>query len=62
MTDVNILDKTGFQTSEVLNFLKKSNVDPAFKAKKVAGTGAKKKSERYSTFISITAHQRYLST
>ena len=62
MRDINILDKTGFQTNEVVNFLKKSNVDPAFKAKKVAGTGAKKKSERYSTFISVTTHQRYLST
>ena len=56
MTDINILDKTGFQTSEVVNFLKKSNVDPAFKAKNAAGTGAKKKSDRYSTFISVTTH------
>ena len=44
VTDINILDKTEFQTHEVLNFLKKSNIDPAFKAKKAIGTAAKKKS------------------
>ena len=44
VTDINILNKTEFQTHEVLNFLKKSNIDPAFKAKKAIGTAAKKKS------------------
>ena len=44
VTDINILDKTEFQTLEVLNFLKKFNIDPAFKAKKAIGTAAKKKS------------------
>ena len=41
---INILDKTEFQRHEVVNFLKKSNIDPAFKAKKATGTAAKKKS------------------
>ena len=44
MTDINILDKTEFQTHEVVNFLKKSTIDPAFKSKKAIGTSAKKKS------------------
>ena len=44
MTAINILDKTEFQRHEVVNFLKKSNIDPAFKAKKATGTAAKKKS------------------
>ena len=41
---INILDKTEFQRHEVVNFLKKSNIDHAFKAKKATGTAAKKKS------------------
>ena len=44
MTDIKILDKTEFQTHEVMNFLKKSNIDPAFKVRKAIGTAAKKKS------------------
>ena len=32
--DISILEKTQSQTHEVLNLLKKSNIDPAFKAKK----------------------------
>ena len=44
VTDIDILDKTEFQTHEVVNFLNKSNIDPAFKAKKAIGTVAKKKS------------------
>ena len=44
MTDINILDKTEFETHEVVNFLKKSNIDPAFKAKKATGAAAQKKS------------------
>ena len=44
VADINILDKTEFQTHKVLNFLKKSNIDPAFKALKAIGTAAKKKS------------------
>ena len=44
MTNINILDKTEFQTHEVVNFLQKNNIDLAFKAKKAIGTAAKKKS------------------
>ena len=44
VTDINILEKTEFQTHEVVNILKKSNTDPAFKAKKAIGTAAKEKS------------------
>ena len=44
MTNINILDKTEFQTHEVVNFLKKNNNYLAFKAKKAIGTAAKKKS------------------
>ena len=44
VTDIDILDKTEFQTHEVVNFLNKSNIDPAFKAKKAICTVAKKKS------------------
>ena len=44
VTHINILDKIEFQTHEVLNFLKKSNIHPAFKALKAIGTAAKKKS------------------
>ena len=44
VTDINLLDKTEFQIHEVVNFLKKFNIDSAFKAKKATGTEAKKKS------------------
>ena len=40
VTDIDILDKTEFQTHEVVNFLNKSNIDPAFKAKKAICTVA----------------------
>ena len=43
VTDINILDITEFQTHEVVKLLKKSNIDPAFKAKKEIGKAAKKK-------------------
>ena len=44
VTDINILEKTKFQTHEVVNFLKKSNINPAFKAKKAMRAAAKEKS------------------
>ena len=44
MTNINLLHKTEFQIHEVVNFLKKFNIDSAFKAKKATGTEAKKKS------------------
>ena len=44
VTDINILDKTEFQTHEVVDLLMKSNINPAFKAKKAIGTVAKKRS------------------
>ena len=60
------VDKTEFQTHKVVNFLKKSNIDPAFKAKKATGATPKKNqlhnSERFSTPIPITTHHRPLNT
>ena len=44
VTDINILEKTKFETHEVVNFLKKSNINPAFKAKKAMRAAAKEKS------------------
>ena len=44
VTDINIIDKTEFQTHEVVDLLMKSNIDPAFKAKKAIGAVAKKRS------------------
>ena len=66
VTHINILDKTEFQTHRVVNFLKKSNIDPVFKAKKATGVASKKNqqqySERFSTPIPITMHHRLQST
>ena len=66
VTDIHILDRKEFQTQEVLNFLKKSNIDPAFKAKKATGTAAKKKSasqfREILNAILITTPHRPLNT
>ena len=52
VTDINILDNIEFQTHEVVNILKKSNIDLAFKAKKSIGKAAKEKlAAQYSEIL-----------
>ena len=54
VTDINILDNTEFQTHEVVNILKKSNIDLAFKAKKSVGKAAKEKlAAQFSEILNV---------
>ena len=63
VTDINFLSKTAFQTHDVLNFLKKSNMDLAFKAKKAIGTAAKKTSAaQFREILNAHSHNNALQT